>query len=362
MKRACIVPFTKNEYPLLLGLRDKYEITLITPKGFSLSGQDACILRNTSPTGFVFASSLDSEIRKAEMVIISNVSKKNASLYAYTLNAFHIAISLGKEIWCFLDLSEDEKREELNECERCGAICKFSSFFSEIPAKLYENTQLYQFDVPVFSIEEMVPGCNGYDLFLKLAKSFQDEEKTVLAISDDCYNSLFDYITIDFSEKMSLSDAVFRMNRLFYSLYCKYNPDVIIIRHSQPMMKYSDKIPFDSGLTAYAISQSISCDGCIFCSLYGVGGYDYWQSVNNIMVSRLGYPILGVHISNQLVDSMTNTIGNLVSLSTDEHKEALHEYNKNGPIQCYDLLDKKEFSHFFSTIYNDFFDLPYGVI
>lgn len=55
MNKLCIIPFTREEFPLLSSAKKKYSITsLVTPPGFGVADQDVSVIRNCSPVGYFF--------------------------------------------------------------------------------------------------------------------------------------------------------------------------------------------------------------------------------------------------------------------------------------------------------------------
>lgn len=364
MKRISIVPFTIGEYPLLDFLKTRYTISsLISPKGIGLEGQDVSILKNEPETGYKFTNSTECGLAGADIVIVSAISKKNLQLYHFAIGALKCAIELGKEIYCFLDFDGEtiQKRSILTDCKKHNAKCHFFPCSNRISDDLLGNVELYKFGAPVLYIHEMVPNCDGYSIFLKLAFRFREAGKRVLAISEDCYNPLFDMIYTSFDSKIPLSEQVFHLNRLTYGFYRDLHPDIILIRLTNPLIRYDNRSVYDSGLTAFALSQAVPGDGSIYCSLQGSSGREFWDGMGNAIGAKFGYPVLAVHVSNCILDPSSNTSGRIVCIPKNSDKTGLRAYQSES-LQFYRMLEQTEFEKAFEMIVEEFFCLPYGVI
>ena len=364
MKKISIAPFTIREYSLIEHLESRYSIhSLISPKGIGLENQDISILKNESKKGYRFTNSIESGIKGADIVIISEVSKKDFSLYQFAIAALTYAVELGKEIYCFLDLNNADTQLDdiVRDCEMSNAKCHFYSGSIHISEKLLGNLELYKFNVPVLYVHEMVPNCDGYYVFLKLALQFRNAGKRVLAISEDKYNSLFGLTYANLDSRSYLSEQVFHLNRLVYNLYKASYPNIILIRLSNPILKYDDKNFFDCGLMAYAMAQAVPGDGSVYCSLSGSPGRDFWDGLSDSISAKFGYPILAVHISNCIMDPSSNDAGCVVHLPSDVDQVSIPMYQSRS-CKFYRLKNQDEFEDAFRMINDEFFNLPYGVI
>lgn len=108
-KKLCIAPFTEEIYPLIDYLKNIYIIeALAAPMGIGVEGEDVSVLRNTKSTGFCFTNLLEKAIYRSDVVIIPNISKVQKSLRRYAWDALQLSAQNGKEILCFLELSDLE--------------------------------------------------------------------------------------------------------------------------------------------------------------------------------------------------------------------------------------------------------------
>lgn len=360
MKKLCIVPFTVQEIPMLRYLEDIYQIeALISPKGVGLEGEDISILRNEPPTGYKFVNSVEDGINRSDVVIIPKIKKD--SLRTYTWQALMLAVQFGKEILCFMDLSDAEKESVLQQCKNGNSVCRFLDKPEDIIVEHNDVLLLNRFDVPVFYVSEAIPDCDSYDVFLKLADWFRKTGKSVLAVSEDNYNQLFDYYFVKFGARLEVKDQILRINQMIYDIASNLNPDVILIRLPEPMMKYNDSNLFDCGSIAYLISQAIPADGCIFCTQVQSFSGEAWEEFSDLINSKFGCPIIGVHVSNRLIDATSEDLMT-IHVPMDQVCSEVEKLNRNCNITFYQFHKKSAFDTFSEQLENEYFNLPYGVI
>ncbi len=364
MKKICIVPFTKTEYPLLSGLEDCFDISaLISPRGIGREGQNVCVLHNRKETKYHFTNSIGNGIHASDIVLISDVPPENQSLYSFMLEALHFSANNGKIIYCCSSLS----KEEINAIKM---ICKKSnSHFYYIDEQIAARGQFdtggylpYSFCVPVFYVSEMIPGCDGYDVFLALAKAFQDDGKSVLALSSDKYNHVLGYEYVSWDSNLPLERVPFSINHLVHTLVNEKKPDVILIRLPLPMMKYDEQKVFDFGLTAHCISSAVPGDGCVLCGLFETPSARFWESINKGVSAKFGFPILAAHLSNKILDSSLDNEMNLTCVSDTDVKSLLQGVQPEMPVPVFDFLNSKCLIEFYKMLKANFFDLRFGVI
>lgn len=363
MKKLCIVPFTDKEYSLVKYLCREYIISaLVSPKGIGTSGTDVGILRNVSETGYTFTNSISQGIFDSDIVLVSNVSEANLSLYAYAIKALDAAVKSRKEILCFLDLKNEEKEEYEKRCTNQGNHIHF--LHSEIQDEHFQDEQimLFKMGVPVLYISETIRDCGGYDVFLQVIDRLQKDGKRVLALSEDSYNVLFSQQVITFWHGTSPSEMVYRVNHKVYSLVKKFHPDVIVIKLPEPMMKYDDENPFDFGLTAFLVSQAVPGDGHICCTCSGTPYVGFWDNVNENFSAKFGYQISAVNVSNQRLDGTRDSGIATLYVQKDKISPEILLLNQYNSLPFYQMSESNSFEQFYQDVLVDMFDIPYGVI
>lgn len=297
-------------------------------------------------------------IHNSEVIIIPKV--KNSSLRTYAWNALLIAAKSSKEILCFMTLSDSEK-ELVQQISASNNILKFFDISKDIIVEKSDVLHLNRFNIPVFYVSESIPDCDGYEIFLKLALQLQKSGKRVLAVSEDSYNQLFEFEFVRFGAKLEVKDQILRINQIIYDLTSKQNPDVILIRLPEPMMQYNDSNLFDCGSMAFLISQAIPADGCIFCTPAHTFFGEVWEKLSELINSKFGCPIIGVHVSNQFIDT---TVASLLSLHIPMYQvhNEIELLKENSSLNFYSLLWDTDFDIFFKELNIQYLNLPYGVI
>ncbi len=362
-KRVCIVPFTKKEWALVHCLPQSYSIgALVSPKGIGMTGEDISVIKNIGDTGYRFMNSLEDGFQNSEVVVISEISKKDDSLYSFALHALEAAITAKKEIICFLQLESDEMERYEIKCIRNGVLCRFVRKTTLAYCQPSTGDSFHKFHVPVVYVGESIHDCESYDVFLKLAARLRATGKRVLAISQDLYNIFMGFHQVQFWSEMEPAKLVYALNDHIYQLVSNELPEIILIRFPEPMIKYDDDTPFDFGMTAFMISQAVPGDACICCTYSGTPTTGFWDNINENFKSKFGYPIIGVHLSNQIIDATEEVGISTIHIPIPRIKVELKELNDNNCLPFYHLESNEDFNEFFDIIENEFFDVPYGVI
>ena len=362
-KRICIVPFTKKEWALVHCLPQSYSIgALVSPKGIGMAGEDISAIKNTGDTGYRFMNSFEDGYQNSEVVVISEVSKKDDSLYSFALRALEAAITAKKEIICFLQLEANELESSEMKCADKGIPCRFVRKKALTYSQPSTGDIFHKFHIPVIYIGESIHDCEGYDIFLKLAERLSATGKRVLAISQDLYNAFMGLHQVQFWPEMEPAKLVYALNDHIYKLVSDELPEIILIRFPEPMIKYDDDTPFDFGVTAFMISQAVPGDACICCTYSGTPTMGFWDNINENFKSKFGYPIIGVHLSNQIIDATEEFGLSTIHVPVPQIKEELKNLNHNNSLPFYHLESNEDFDEFFGVIENEFFDVPYGVI
>lgn len=367
MKKVCIAPFTKSEHVLLNLCKDQYAIhALLTPHGIGYEGMDISILSNNNNDELRITNSPDSALKESDIVLISDVPRENENLFSYSRKILDLAICCGKEIWIFLDLNCDERKQILSESALTGAKCIFPKV-SEIKqidfiTNSYGSWKLHKFNLPTIFVSEMVPGCDAFEIFIKMAMAIEKAGKKVLAISSIPYVSVFgfEYVSFDFDE--SLQNFVFHLNHIVKTLCELRTPEIILIHQPYPMMQYNDNLPFDSGLSSYALSQAIPGDGCIYCSTYRDEPIDFWKSMSSSIETKFGYPIFAIHLSNKMLNPLQDGNYNLISFPSEKAESVIKKWPNDVDIKMFCLLNEPDFENFMHLFMNSYFDERFGVI
>ena len=358
MKKICIVPFTKNEYSLIEFLPPEYVITsLITPMGIGIEGQDISVMRNSSDIGYQFTNSITNGINNADTIIVTNIEITEKKLYEYAFQALLMAVKLGKDIICFLPLNDDEKEVIRKMCECFGGMCQFIKPLTPSHVDKDAKVQLYNFHVPVIYVSEMYTNCGGYEALIRIAEAIRCKGYKPLVLSNNPYNILLKYHSINFNDVTSLENSVVEINQAVYLLSCKVNPDIIIVHLPNPVMQYNRQNRFDCGVLSHVISQAVPGNGYLYCSLK-TKDFRFLKAITDTIEKKLDCPLIGVWIGNQILDPASSSGTSLVNLPADNisiqsQTDSLSIYN------AYSIIDQNSLV---SCIIDNFLNLSYGVI
>lgn len=368
MKTLCIVPFTSKEFPLLPHLMSSYDnVIFLSPKGIGTDKEDIAMMQNLEPLGFKFCNSIKGSIEIADDVLVSNINVEDVALYNFAYDALECAVKKGKKVMSFLQMHSYQKellkkRSKINidfydnyedNVELESAIC-----YKERKNKLYE------FKIPVLYVSELIPDSNGYSVFLNLISMFKKDKIEVLAISSDTYNVLINQTVLKFEKRNNFPDAIYQINNYIHFLTLQKNPDVILIKLPQPMIKYDNDNCFDFGMSAYMLSQAIPGDGNICCSYLGTPILQFWGNLNDSCKYKFGYPILGVFVNNKRIDMMQEKrISTFCVPNSSEYRiQELKLLNENNSLTFYDANNAIDFKRFYTFVIRNFFDIKFGVI
>ena len=358
MKKLCIVPFTDKEYPLVLPLTEKYEITAIAPRGIIKQGTDIAYLKNRPPMHIIAHQYSKQAIINSDIVLISDVSQYDSALLSMAQEALSVALTSDKEIWCFLDQSlvSPSQRRSIHHAKK-QPICPNSINLEGTAGKLRK------IPIPVVIVYELLPKCDGYDILLKLTNELMKAGKRVSTVSEDAYNSIFSQYTAKFWQENYSSEAlVLRLNKMFSDLIARDNSEILLVKLPLPIMKYDDEHPFDAGLTSYLVSQSLPDSMAICCSYLGTPLSGFWDSVYDNMRAKFGMETIGVHVSNQIIDQADlQEISKLFVSPTRVHGE-IEMLNKQNNVSFYNMLSDSDFYEFFTMLYNELFIYENGVV
>lgn len=365
MRKLSIVPFTRREIPILKAIENGQEFSiecLISPTGIGFEGEDISILLNGENLGYRFSNGLEQGIEKSEVVLVSDVSENDISLRKYAYIALEVAIQMGKEVLCFLDLNEEEQSKLLLISKQSGAILKLCGGTTSDDIKEFKSFRLFHFDIPVIYICEEIPDCDGYDVFLLLANSLKSSGKNVLAISENKYNELFGWNILEFSTSTDVKSQIFRINWLLHELECEQHPDIILVYLPQPLMQFDDQNVFDLGATAFITTRALPGDGCIYCTHISATPGNFWVEFQESLISKFGFPIMSVHVSNRLIDSTWDDSLATLRIPEQEADKVRRAFSDIDNFSFSDLRNHNNMEALVHLIETEFFNLPYGVI
>ena len=362
-KRLSICPFTKREYAIIEQLSSTYIIQdLIAPKGVGTELDDIAKLRAYPNTGIHFCNSIEKGIGEADIVLIANVESTEGDIYDFAYEALKYSATHGKEIISFLPIPEIERTELLDLSAQHGAQCAFLDNCDKMD--LYETKiwKLDKFEVPVLYICDLFPDCDSYDVFLSLCQNIKKRGYKVLGVSNDIYNSLFDLNYFNFDAHLPVHEQVARISNAVHQMYNNAYPDIIIVYLPQPIFKFDEDTYFDAGVSAFMISQSVPGDAGILCVPFSNSHPQFLEKITEAAFERLGYPIIGVHISNQVYNNVKGIATSLVRLPLKKTLEQVKQIQQFTNKPLFNISDNGTIKSLTDLIVNEYLNLSFGVI
>lgn len=362
-KAIAICPFTKHEYALLPALSKIYHIkALISPKGIGMEGEDVSRLRSMGDIGFTFSNSVENSMKDVDVVLVTNAPTDNQALQEYAENALECAFRMGKEVVSFMHMSEFKKSQYLRKFEHKGLKCTFLDDFYDFQGCADTDGSLYPIKAPVVYFAELFQDCEGYDIFLDTFFYLKEQQVNVLALSDDVYNPLFGITKISFFEKQPIDRQLHYINNAVCELIKTQHPDVVLIRLPYPIMRFDTETPFDCGVSAYLISQAVPGDVAILCAPSGLSDTGFWQEIIETTRYKFGYPIMGVYISNQIIDKVSGASAHAIRVPPEKLTSEVQNMRDIMDIPIYKSGEKAVFQQVGDSIKMELIDIAYGVI
>lgn len=366
MKKLCVVPFTGEAAYLLHCPPQEYILeSLVVPKGIAFTGDDAAAIINGAPTGFIVTNSVNDSINAADTVLIPAISQEKPKLRVFAFDALRTAIEANKEIFCFMEISDAEREKwGLGELELSVPGFGNSQSSWAVSSQELDKIMLHTFDIPVLYIGELTDHLDSYSVFLKVASKFQSCGKNVLAISDDSCNVLYGFSCFDFGNATEL--GFYRqakwINHQLYQIAKSVRPDLIIIKLPKPILLFDEKVPSDCGVSAFIISQAMPGSGCVICSPVGLKAEEFWRGIAAFTYYRFGYPLEGIHVSNQFIDRTTDRPISMLRISSKSVQDEIDLLNRSSDFNYYNLLDDMSLGNFVKKFSSNYLELKFGVI
>lgn len=369
MKKICILPFVKEIIPLIINQPDNYMFSSIVSINKYDDGVDIAEFVNRIPTGNLITYDMKNSILNCDLVVIGDIEKKEILIEGKKYNPYRefihsgikMALDYKKDIICCTELSESEQKTYIEAAKKLGVqfkYLKFEKLSDEVSSKCKEM------DVPVICIGEMLPECDGYEIFLKLIQRFHKDGIRAVGLSEDKYNALYNQIPLKFWNGSDPGTTIKLINNYVSDIEKNLCPDILLIKLPLPMTTYNDKLVFDYGAMAYIILKALKTDILVYC---GLGGYwmpEFMDSIDMNFRAKFGVQISAFHFSNQLLDYTTEIEEGITTIHIPIGKvqQEIFHLRLRDEHPVYNLIDSEEFETFYNRLKRDTVDLTYGRI
>lgn len=361
MKSVCIVPFTSKEFSIAASLEKDYIVSsVVSPQGIGIDGKDIGIIKNREQIGICCTSDIEKEVERNDAVLISDCDQ---NLRPFALKAMEVAIEKGKEIFCFLSLNADEERYYDNKCKESNI--HFTYFrVHDISSVDVDDYQFSLSGLPTIFVGEVIDNSDGNEIYYKILNYFSDKKYQALGISEDIYGYMFGQVPIKFYSDIDPEQAVLKLNCYVSQSMDRIRPDIIVVKLPKPIIKFSDLIHYDFGITAYMTANAIPADHLLLCTPSGIITPPLLEVLDESFTSKLGVGISGVHIGNQMIDNSYEYMNGHLEFAYDQFCNSLavaDEIKKFG-YASENYTIKEHLYNLLDGISSEFFMLPYGVI
>lgn len=363
-EKVCIVPFTKNEIPLLACMPDNYEISSIVSAGTELEGKEISFLTNREKFGVVASKNWKKGIRECDTVIVTDIGmEKERHLGNLLFDIISQALDKRKKVICFSELEEARIQEFKILASQNDAI--FTYACAPYMAQKKMRFERIRFKAPIIFLGEMTQECDGYEIALRLMERLKQDNLRGVLISENKYNALYEhqYFTKFYAGNI-LEYSIEEIKTLVNEIEEEENPDAIILKLPWPMTAFDHNIPYDYGIHTFIISQAVHADYCVYCGLSGMFSGDFISNINEHFRYKFGYPIDAFHISNQILDIVyePQEKAKTIYIPVDRAEKEAKTLREHSRKPIYQMLDEDEFELFYQKLKRELFDFSCGRI
>lgn len=135
---------------------------------------------------------------------------------------------------------------------------------------------------------------------------------------------------------------VYTFNNLVKIIEEDKHPDLFIIHLSEPIMEYNEIIPNNFGLFPYIISKALTPDFFVCCIPCELADSKFINDISEGILSRFGFPIDYVHISNIIVDGagvVNNELLTVTNTTQDDVDSRVMRLRLHSKVPAFNLLN-----------------------
>lgn len=307
---AAFFPVSVETLPIAKYLDDYseqyYITTLLTFHGSGLSGKDIGYADNRPRVDNVIYSNLQETKEMWTTLLVANHSDifNSGDIYSLTVDVIKTALILHKTVICAAQLKPDDLNELVlvNNHNKCQFI--YLPDQEKLPLSL-DKGRLYCPIAPILFVGGLLEEANILKTFLSVSGRLQSDSFNVVPISTNANCGLAGITTftqLTYPEGINEVKKVYTLNNLVKNIEEDKHPDLFIIHLPGALMEYNELIPNGFGLFPYIISKALTPDFFICCIPCELANSKFISAVSEGIVSRFGFSIDYVHISNAIVD------------------------------------------------------------
>jgi len=319
-KTIAVYPFSREFLPCLTAELFPGAVvqTLVAPEGFALTGKDAGYADNRPAVGLVVQPESVLADMQDDILLVPNGDwadiKRNeihvpgeewmTFVHQKCLRFMELAADAGKEIWCAMKLTDDERCSIAARCKLNNAPFNYLYHEPTLVQEYEDIERLYTPEAAVLFVGELMPNTNAFEIALNLHRQFVD--------NDFCSVLLSAQDTFMLPNATRFPDSLFLEagdDRRVYDINCRIKeideniaPDIIIVCLPDALMKLDSQFTNGFGAIPYLISQAVQADYTVVCVQHDYYNAEFYNTICNDLLIRFGMPVKFYHMSNTKLD------------------------------------------------------------
>ncbi|NLE04258.1 MAG: hypothetical protein GX638_05570 [Crenarchaeota archaeon] len=347
---AAFFPVSAETLPIAKYLDDyseKYCITtLLAFPGSGLVGKDSGYVDNRTNVGKFISSDIQETKGRWTTLLVANHSDidYNDDIYVLTVDAIRTALLFQKEVICSAQLKQDDLNEFIILNAYNNGQFIYLPELENLPFS-QDKGRLYCPIAPIVFVGGLLKEANVLEVFLSISGMLQNNGLRVIPISSNINSSLAGITTFSkLTGPKSVDEVkkVYTLNNLVKIIEKDKHPDLFIVHLSEPIIEYNEIIPNDFALFPYIVSKALIPDFFICCIPCSLSDNRFINDVSEGVLSRFGFPIDYVHISNIIIDGaavVNNEVLSVTYTTQEDINSRVIRLRSHSKIPAFNLLN-----------------------
>lgn len=306
-QKTLVYPYDRQFLPVLqfADKVEKYEFySLVSPSGWGLSGKDAGAAGLATPVGIIVTDDFEAALSECETVLVAQ-SDLPLSKEEHLLPCMRLAIEQGKHIVCTVELTDEEIQmfSELAEINSVRfEIANKRTDHVRLAKHAVENTiALHDVHAPVIMIFGLIELVSKFATQLAFEDYLVSQGYSVSLITSREYGELLGAHSAPgfmFSKEFTEEEKIILFNNYVKQIELRESPDVILIGVPGGMLPTTNRITNRFGITAFEITQGITPDASIVCTLCAEYTAEYFDNLTPLLNAKFSIETTGYVVDN----------------------------------------------------------------